>query len=182
MAASDARPVPRKATAFRLYVLFYDADGNKVTGWTGAAGSISKDGSSFASTANAPAEIGSSGHGYIEFTAAEMNADGVVVELTITNEGARPRSFALYPEESGDYRVEKTGYALSSDGIDLINADTGINARAALGKILAAAAGQIAGANSGTVTIYTAASNGGTPAIVASVDQHGNRTSVNLNP
>ncbi|MFN8450262.1 MAG: hypothetical protein U0521_17170 [Anaerolineae bacterium] len=53
-------------------------DGSVITGWTGAAASVSKDGATAASATNTPTEIASSfGVGYLDLTATEMNADAV---------------------------------------------------------------------------------------------------------
>lgn len=113
MAASDARPVPRRNTAFRLYFTLYNSEGLRVSDWTSPTAIRSKDGDAFASTTNPPIEIGSSGYGYIDLTNDEMDADAVIVSVSVANAGVRPRDIVLYPDEEGDYRVTKTGYSLS---------------------------------------------------------------------
>ncbi len=106
MAASDARPVPRKNTAFRLYFAIRKSDGTLITTWAGADSEVSLDGGSFSDCTNEATEIGTSGCGYIDFTAGEMNADAVVYKLTVTNTDALPLVFTLFPEELGDYRSD----------------------------------------------------------------------------
>ena len=74
--------------------------------------------------------------------------------------------------------VDKTGYALAAAGLDAIPVETGINARQALSPILAAAAGVVTGAGTGTIVIQAA--NATASRIVANTDNAGNRLSVVL--
>jgi hypothetical protein len=74
--------------------------------------------------------------------------------------------------------ADKTGYSLGSSGLDAIVVETGVNARQALSPILAAAAGVLSGAGTGTVIIK--GGNVNTTRIIASTDSNGNRTSVTL--
>ena len=106
MAANDARPVPRKNAAFRLYFAIRKADGTLGTSWAGADSAVSVAGATFTDCTNEATEIGTSGVGYIEFTAGEMNGDAVVYKLTVTNTDALPLVLVLYPEELGDYRTD----------------------------------------------------------------------------
>lgn len=108
MAASDSIPVPRKNTAFRLYFAIRKNDGTLITTWAGQDSEVSLDGAAFADCTNEATEIGTSGCGYIDFTAAEMNADNVVYKLTVTNTSALPIVVVLFPETAGDYRVADT--------------------------------------------------------------------------
>lgn len=74
---------------------------------------------------------------------------------------------------------DKTGYALSSAGLDSIVIESGMNARQALAVIASASAGVLDGAATTTVTIAAA----GVPAtnrISATVDSNGNRSAVTL--
>ena len=73
---------------------------------------------------------------------------------------------------------DKTGYALSSSGLDPIQVESGVNARQALSPILAASAGVLIGAGTGTVVIK--GGNVAVTRITASTDNAGNRTSVTL--
>jgi hypothetical protein len=106
MAATDARPVPRKNTAFRYSFAIRKNDGTLITSWTGADSEVSVDGAAFADCTNEATEIGTSGCGYIDFTAAEMNGDSVMYKLTVTNTSALAIVITFFPEESGDYRVD----------------------------------------------------------------------------
>lgn len=76
--------------------------------------------------------------------------------------------------------VDTSGHVyLAAAGLDSIVIETGVNARQALSPILAACAGVLSGANTGTVVI-----NGGnvsTTRVTAITDTVGNRTSVTLN-
>ncbi|HEU5116319.1 MAG TPA: hypothetical protein VFT74_06525, partial [Isosphaeraceae bacterium] len=73
---------------------------------------------------------------------------------------------------------DKAGYALSAKGIDQIMVETGVNARQALSPILAAVAGTLSGAGTGSVVIK--GGNVATTRILAATDSAGNRTSVSL--
>jgi hypothetical protein len=74
--------------------------------------------------------------------------------------------------------ADKSGYALAAAGLDAIPVEPGINARQALSPILAASAGVITGAGTGTIVIQGA--NGSSSRIVATTDNAGNRLSVVL--
>ena len=74
--------------------------------------------------------------------------------------------------------ADKTGFSLSATGFDAVLVEGSINARQALSGILAAAAGVVAGAGSGTVIIKAA--GGTTTRITAQTDNAGNRTTVVL--
>lgn len=117
MASTDAIPVPRKNTAFRMYFAIRDTAGDLVTSWAGQDSEVSKDGGSFDDCTNEATEIGTSGCGYIDFTSTEMNADSVVYKLTVTNTDALSIVVVLYPEEVGDYRGDNTN-------VDAIKAKT----------------------------------------------------------
>ncbi len=73
---------------------------------------------------------------------------------------------------------DKTGYALSSAGLDSITVETGVNARQALSPILASAAGVLLGAGTGTIVIK--GGNVTTTRITATTDNAGDRTAVVL--
>jgi hypothetical protein len=112
MAATDARPVPRKNAAFRFYfAIRKPADGTLITTWAGADSEVSLDGAAFSDCTNEATEIGTTGCGYIDLTSSEMNADAVVLKVTVTNTGAVPLVYTFFPEEIGDYRanVEQFG-------------------------------------------------------------------------
>lgn len=126
MSASDAKPVPRKGEAYRAYFPILDADGDLVVGMTGLAAVVSKDGAMEAASTNSPVEIAGvgspsvgSGKGYLDLTATEMDADAVVLTFTVTNTGAKATILVLYPEETGDIRVNPT--ALNSDATAVAN-------------------------------------------------------------
>jgi hypothetical protein len=76
--------------------------------------------------------------------------------------------------------ASKSGYALSSSGLDSITIETGLNMRQATSLIAASAAGKLSGAATTTITIDGAGVN--TDRIVATVDADGNRTAITLSP
>lgn len=104
MAATDSMPVPKKNTAFRLYFEVRGDDGELVTGFTSPDSEVSLDGAAFADCTNEATFVGR-GTGYIDFTAAEMNADSVVYFMTCTEGDV---TVAIAPEEAGDIRVNMT--------------------------------------------------------------------------
>lgn len=74
---------------------------------------------------------------------------------------------------------DKTGYQLSSAGLDLVVIETGLNARQAISIIAAAEAGKTSG--QGTAPIFLGAGVS-TQRISGTVDGSGNRTAVTLSP
>jgi hypothetical protein len=129
MAASDAIPVPRKNTAYRFYfAIRKPSDSTLITTWAGQDSEVSLDGAAFADCTNEATEIGTSGCGYIDLTSSEMNADNVLLKVTVTNTGAVPLVFALYPEEVGDYRanaVQISGDTVAADNAEAFFDGTG---------------------------------------------------------
>lgn len=108
MAATDARPVPKKGVAYRHYFAIRKNDGTLITTWAGQDSEVSKDAAGFADCTNEATEDGTSGCGYIDLTSAEMNADHVHLKVTVTNTDALPYVVSLFPEEAGDIRADAT--------------------------------------------------------------------------
>jgi len=112
MAASDAKPVPIKNTAYRVTFPIYDADGDLVTGATGLDSEVSKDAGTFADCTNEATEIAtSSGIYYLDLTSTEMNADCVAVIVKTSSSGAKTTVLIMYPQESGDVKATVEDYA-----------------------------------------------------------------------
>lgn len=110
MSASNSTAFPVLGQALRIrFAVFNATSGLLVTGGlTGIAATISQNDGSAIATANSPVESGMPGVAYLDLTAAEMNADGIVVNLTVTN----TNGFAL-PKEIVPLRLaEQTGAAL----------------------------------------------------------------------
>lgn len=108
MAATDAMPVPKKNTAYRHYFSVRKNDGTLITTWAGQDSEVSLDGASFTDATNEATEIGTSGCGYIELTAAEMNYDAVILKVVVTNTDALTYVVTFFPEEAGDIRTDVT--------------------------------------------------------------------------
>ena len=108
MASTDARPVPKKNTAYRHYFAIRKNDGTLITTWAGMDSERSLDGATFADCTNEATEIGTTGIGYIDLTATEMNTDATVLKVTVTNTDALPYVVTLFPEEAGDIRTNVT--------------------------------------------------------------------------
>lgn len=75
---------------------------------------------------------------------------------------------------------DKTGYSLSSSGVDGITVETGLNLRQAISVIASAVAGVLSGANTTSITIEGAGV--ATVRIQATVDSYGDRSVVVLTP
>lgn len=118
MASTDARPIPIKNTAYRVYLPILDADGDLVAGATGLDSEISKDGGTFTDCTNEATEIAtSSGMYYLDLSSTEMNADAVCIIVKTSSSGAKTTPIVLYPCETGDIDVDVTawnGTAVSS--------------------------------------------------------------------
>lgn len=107
MAATDSRPVPIKNTAFRVYFDLRLNTGALNSGAAGLDSERSLDGGTFADCTNEATELAaSSGHYYLDLTAAEMNADCVVIQIKSSTANAVTRTITLYPQESGDIKVD----------------------------------------------------------------------------
>lgn len=88
---------------------------------------------------------------------------------------------STYAGEAVAAVTDKAGFKLAADGMDAITVETGVNARQAQSLILAAAAGEISGAATGTVLIDAAGATAMTR-IMATTDDDGNRMVVTLTP
>lgn len=105
MAAGDAVPIPRKNVAYRHYFEIRDTAGALISGATGLDSEVSIDGAAFADMTAEATEIGASGTYFLDYTAGEMNGDGVVVVVKTTSVNAIIPVIVLYPESLGDLRV-----------------------------------------------------------------------------
>ena len=115
-------------------------------------------------------------------------ASGTAGSILATNLDAKVSSRSIYAggpvaSVSGPVTVaqnnDKSGYSLAPSGLDSITVESGINARQALSPMLAAVAGVLAGAGTGSVSIKAA--GGTTTRITATTDNAGNRSAINLN-
>lgn len=129
MASSDARPVPRKNTAYRVTFPLLDGDGDLVTGATGLDSEVSIDGATFTDCTNEATEIAtSSGMYYLDLTSSEMNGDTVAIIVKTSSVGAKTTPIVLYPEELGDLRVDVgqiSGDATAADNAESFFDGTG---------------------------------------------------------
>lgn len=129
MAASDARPVPRKAVAYRVTFPILDADGDLVTAAATLDSEISKDGGTFADCTNEATEIAtSSGMYFLDLTSTEMDADTVAIIVKTGTAGAKTTPIVMYPEEVGDFRadvVQVSGDTTAADNAEAFFDGTG---------------------------------------------------------
>lgn len=171
MAVTDAKIIPVKNEAYRLYFDIRDATGAYITTWADMDTELSQDGGAFGDATNEATEIGTSGHGFIDLDAGEMDFDSVIVKVTVSNVGAIPTSIYLYPQEEGDILVETQSVtdeaigpgAIAVDAIDgdalsltalleienqildVAEMETGITLREAMRVLLAVLAGKVSG-------------------------------------
>jgi hypothetical protein len=110
MASTDARPVPKKNTAYRLYFIFRDNTGAIITAPTGLAASIVQDAGDW-SALSAPSTATAAGLCYSDLTDVDMNCDAVTFTASCTNANSIPVIVYLYPEEVGDINTTTTGMA-----------------------------------------------------------------------
>lgn len=126
MPSTDARPIPIKNMAYRISFPIFDADGDLVTGATGLDSEISKDSGTFADCTNEATEIApSSGMYYLDLTATEMNADTVAIVVKTSTSGAKTTPIVLYPQESGDIKVDLQ--SISGSIVSTSSAQLGVN-------------------------------------------------------
>lgn len=111
MASTDATPLPKKNTAYRVTFPILDNTGALVTGAAGLDSEVSKDGGTFADCTNEATEIAtSSGVYYLDLTSTEMNADTVAIIVKTSTTNAKTTTLVLYPVETGDIPVNVTAF------------------------------------------------------------------------
>lgn len=98
MAATDAIVFPVKNQAYRVYFTVRDSTGAVITSWTSPTAVVTKDGGATASSTNTPTEIGTSGLGYLDLTATEMNAYSTTIKVSVTNANSRDTVVVLITE------------------------------------------------------------------------------------
>jgi hypothetical protein len=86
-----------------------DGDGDPVPGAAGLDSEISIDGAAFVDCQSEAVEIASaSGMYYLDLTAGEMNGDTIAILIKSTTPGAKTTPLVIYPEDTGDIRVNAT--------------------------------------------------------------------------
>lgn len=127
MAASDARPLPRKNAAFRVTFPIYNSSGDLVTGASGLDSEVSIDGGTFSDCTNEATEIATaSGIYYLDLTAGELNGDTIAINVKSTSN--KTTTIVIYPEELGDIRVDVgqiSGDATAADNAEAFFDGTG---------------------------------------------------------
>jgi hypothetical protein len=132
MAATDSTAFPVHGQPFRVRLAFYDpATGLLISGGlSGLAATISKDDGSAVATTNTPTESGMPGVVYLDLTATEMTASGVVVYVTSTNGSAFAQSTEIVPlrltEQSGA-ALDQTQVLFEQVVLDIMAAAINLN-------------------------------------------------------
>jgi hypothetical protein len=109
MAASDAKNIPIKNQAYRLYMPVLTTAGDVIalpgfdTGLGSGSGKamVAKDGGVIANSTNSITGGGGGYNTYVDLTATEMNADAVMVIFRCTTASAIDAWTVLYPEPRG---------------------------------------------------------------------------------
>lgn len=115
MASTDAKPIPLKNTAYRVYFVLLDADGDPVASATFDSGLssgankalVSKDAAASVNSTNNVTAI-DNGMYYLDLSSGEMNYDNVSLMFRTTTAGAKNTFVSLYPLEDGDVAVNVT--------------------------------------------------------------------------
>jgi hypothetical protein len=102
MASSDAKPIPLRNTAHRIYFGYHKNDGSLITSLSSGATRVIKDGTDGAASGTTT-QVGTTGVYYLDLTAGEMDTDCTVVKFSDATSGAIPVIIALFPEEAGDF-------------------------------------------------------------------------------
>ncbi len=128
MASTDARPIPRKAVAYRVTFPILDADGDLVTGAGSLDSEFSEDAATFADCASEATEI-ATGSGMYYLDLANTETDGDTCAVIVKSASGKTTPIVMYPEEDGDVRVDVTkiaGSAVSTSsaqlGVNVVNA------------------------------------------------------------
>lgn len=109
MAASDAKPIPIRAAAYRVTFPILDADGDLVAGAGSPDSEFSEDAATFADCASEATEIAtSSGMYYLDLASTEM--DGDTVAVIIKSSSGKTTPIVMYPNETGDIDVDVTAF------------------------------------------------------------------------
>ena len=121
MAASDAKPVPVKAVAFRVTFPILDADGDLVAGATGLDSEFSEDAVGFADCASEATQIAtSSGMYYLDIAATEIDGDTCAYIIKSTEGKTTP--IVLYPQSAAN-PIHVDIEAISGDATAANNAE-----------------------------------------------------------
>lgn len=112
------------------------------------------------------------------FASLAITAGGAVTAGTVSDKTGYSLTQS-FPSNFASLSIDSSGRTvLAPAGLDAITVETGVNARQAMSPILAAAAGVLAGAGTGTITIK--GGNVATTRITATTDSSGNRSAVTL--
>lgn len=138
MAASDAKPIAIKNSAYRVTFPIFDADGDLVTAAAALDSEISKDGATFADATNEATEIATgSGMYFLDLTAAEMNADTIAIIIKTSTAGAKTTPIVIYPATSDGSEMPVNAKQISdstaaADNVEanITNLDATVSSRA----------------------------------------------------
>lgn len=109
----------------------------------------------------------------------QTDSTHIAVTLAVGVSATPTVGFAASIVPTPSLRLDGTGQVyLAAAGADGITVETGVNLRQALSPILAACAGVLSGAGTGTITVK--GGNVATTRVVATTDVSGNRTAVTL--
>ncbi len=137
MGATDAKPIPLRAAAYRVTFPILDADGDLVTGAGSPDSEFSEDGAAFGDCASEATEIATaSGMYYLDLANTEM--DGDTVAVIVKSSSGKTTPIVFYPAEGGDIDVDVTYIAGSA--VNTSSAQLGVNVVNAAGTAWASGA------------------------------------------
>jgi len=117
-AGINSLPFPIYGAAYRIVFPWLDADGDLVTGVTGADTEVSKDCGTFNDCTNEATEIATtSGMKYLDLTYLEMTAD--IVSVISKGTGVKTTPIVIYPQRLGQIRTTETAQAGAEGTITL---------------------------------------------------------------
>ena len=169
MAATDARPLPLKGSAYREYFAIFDTSGKFVPSAAGLDSEVSLDGGTFTDCTNEATQIGTSGIYYLDLTAGETAADCVLINVKTTSLDTQDTLIRLYPQESGDIHVDLQTVGGASRLV------AGVELTEALRRIGASGSGKVTGGRTGS-EVFKDWADAACFTVVA--DSNGNRSSI----
>ena len=157
MAASDAQPLPRRGQAWRFWFNIPKTDGTYLTGAAGLAATLSLDGATAASVTNAPVEApASSGFYYIDLTAAETDADALLIKPSSSSSGAVTVPYVILTDTGQLDAIEALAEYTAEVSADNQNSLVGVVAEiAAINAVIPVMSGNISDVETATGSLQT---------------------------
>lgn len=174
MAATDAKPYPKKGEAYRLYFWLFDGDGDPQASAADLAAQVSIDGAAFAAAAGEPTEVGE-GYYYLDLSTTETDCDALGVLVETSSTGVKSHVETLNPAEAGDIEVHLLSTAINW----VLDSANSLTLKQVLALMASESLGKVAGMSSNAPVFK--APNATTTRISCTTSSDG-RTTVTLTP